>query len=311
MSTYLVGVGVSVLDTAESFVPGAAVLERLKESLRRYAQYHSLKSKSLYQLEHSLELYELHLGRAAEVGDLRSDGVNDWLCSLEKNYSRRTVSGHRANMLTIWRDCADRDVADTPRRVRKIPRPEPRPEAWSIDEVQALLASASELPGRLTNGVSRALYFETFLKVAWSTGLRRSDLMSLKRSEIRRNCIYIRQSKTGHVETWELPADLSAILLSMPGDKPLHWPQATSRYDFWFRRLKKAAGITHGKHAQGMRVSAATDLKKNGATPEQIQMFLGHKDITSQRSYVDKSLARTKKPKPSSLDMPTDPEPPA
>jgi CheY-like chemotaxis protein len=96
----------------------------------------------LYQLRRSAALYGQHLNRQASTEDLEDEPVSAWLRDLERTHAQRTAAGHRGNLLVIWRFAARRKLCHPPGEVRRVPRPQPMPEAWTVAEVEALVAAA-------------------------------------------------------------------------------------------------------------------------------------------------------------------------
>lgn len=255
-----------------------------------YSLVKSLCDSASYQLSNSLSRFSLHLGKDAEICDLKPDKVNAWLVALEATHSQRSIAGHRGNLLALWRWLAELGDCEAPRQIRKVRKPEPMPVAWTLDELRQLLAVAEQAPGEMPDGTPFAVYWPATIQVAYSTGLRRSDLWILRHEQIRQNgSIFLRQHKTGQTHQPQLSAKALCLIRQIKHDPPLAWQGSNVRqwYDRW-ARLVKAAGIRPGA-LQQIRRTGATHLAIDH--PERVQRYLGHRSVTMQRHYVDLTIA--------------------
>lgn len=94
---------------------------------------------------------------------------NQWLQQISERAKPPTVLGYRAALLAIWRYAADLDYCKEPvcRRVRR-PRKQARVvEAWTTGEISRLYQAC------------HSDHFRLYVCVAYDTGLRRSDCLSL------------------------------------------------------------------------------------------------------------------------------------
>jgi len=263
---------------------------QLLKQLEIYAITHGIASSTHYSYSRAVELFGQWLGRPATVLDLDQLQVSRWLESVQRTHAPRTVATHRVNLLTLWRDCADRGLCPQPGRVRPIRKPDPLPIAWTMQELQALAIAVAKLEGNLTEGIPAATYFSALLFAAYETGLRRSDLWRLERSQIRQDGgIVMLQKKTGRRHWPRIQPQTVAMIAQLPGARPLSWPfrSASNFYKRW-KRITKAAGVRHGA-LQQIRRSGATHLAVDHR--DQVQRYLGHQSPDMQRHYVDESIA--------------------
>ena len=265
-------------------------MHTLADLFADYQLARRMRQGSIYQIGRTIALFEQFLGRDGKSGDLNAESVNRWLEQLERRYSQRTVAGHRVNLLSIWRDAADRGICHGPARVRKVPRPAPMPVAWTLDELSRLMRVAESFQGTLPSGASKALYFSTLLAAAYDTGLRRSDLWSLRRDQILPNgTIAIVQRKTATPHFPSLRPETLAKLQRLPGDTPLKWHGDERRfYDEW-RSMLVIADVREGA-LQRVRRTGATAVMLATRNPEHVRLYLGHSTHQMQRHYVDQSL---------------------
>lgn len=259
-----------------------------------YALYRRLAAATAYQHSRAVRLFEAWLGRPATVGDLTDETVSRWLASLEVTHAQRTVAGHRTNVLTLWRDAAARGLCVPPNRVRRVPRPDPCPVAWTLDELRAVLCVCRQLTGVLVNNAPRADYFATLVNAAYDTGLRRSDLFLLRRDAIRADgSLTLRQHKTGRTHCVQLRTPTLDGLAHLPGPRPLSWPYHSPSffYKVW-KRIIRVAGVRHGA-LQQIRRTGASHLAIDH--PERVSRYLGHRTPGMQRHYVDLAIAEPRR----------------
>jgi site-specific recombinase XerD len=178
-------------------------------------------------------------------------------------------------------------------------RPKTHPEVLSRQEVKRLL----EAPG---NPKHRAL-----LMTAYSAGLRASELVRLKISDIEsdRMTIRVEQGKGRKDRRTILSAHLLENLRSywrverpplwlFPGSDPMQ-PLTRGSAHRIFHAAKDAAGITRGKGIHTLRHCFATHMLEDGVDSTIIQAMLGHAYLSTTAKYLHVScrhLATAKSP---------------
>jgi integrase len=261
----------------------------LESALAEYLLQHRLQPCSAYQLGHTVALFAAWLQRQATVADLEDGIVSQWLCGLEADHCQRTVAGHRGNLLCLWRIAADQGVVDPPYRVRRVPRPPPHPVAWTLEELRQLLETCSRQSGTFRDGRARSLYLTTLIRVAYETGLRRSDLWRIEKSQIRPDgTLVLRQHKTAWPHAPRVRLETLTGLAELTGDRPLRCPFGSTGawYRYWQRLVAEAK----------IRPGCLQQLRRTGAShlaidhPEAVQRYLGHRSESMQRHYVDWSI---------------------
>lgn len=241
---------------------------------------------------------DLFAGRPLDVTEVTSVLVNAFLAALqaEGRYYEKTVKGYRDAIMAVWRAAWESGLTPhRPERVKSIKVRRKLPQAWSIEEVRALVAASRDLRGRVCGlkGVSRAIWFESYVQLLWCTGLRAGDLIRLEWDTVSPGGIVgVVQSKTRH----QLICQLSPRALALAQDirirteSPLvlPWPGARCILDRWFRRLVKAAGIREGG-TRRIRRAAASYVEKT--QPGMAGRFLGHLTAgLASRHYLDPSI---------------------
>ena len=176
------------------------------------------------------------------------------------------------------------------------------PKALSLEEVRGLLDVDKKNP--------LALRDSAMIEFLYSSGLRVSELISLKVSDINFEAGFIRVLGKGSKER-VVPAHPGALervkqYIEELRPKMLKKKQSDylfittrgrpmSRQRFW-QTLKahgSLAGVELSPHV--LRHSFATHMLEGGADLRSLQMMLGHSDISSTQVYTKVSMDRTKK----------------
>lgn len=187
---------------------------------------------------------------------------------------------------------------DMPRIGRSLP------QSLTEGEVEALLAAPD---------VSDPLGHRdrTMLEVLYATGLRVSELINLKQSEINLNQGVLRIVGKGdrerliplgdEAQTWIrdfIAGPRSEILLERQTDYlfPTRRGDRMTRQAFWhiIKRYSKQAEISSKMSPHTLRHAFATHLLNNGADLRVVQMLLGHSDLSTTQIYTHVARARMK-----------------
>lgn len=249
------------------------------------------------QFRFTISRFEQWCGRAVYIDELTEQLVNDYISGTKELLSGSTRLSRRNMLLRLWRHALtnpaleqkppplNRDLVGRVKRNRTAPR------GWPIADVQKLLQTAEDLRGLYQRKISKRLYWRAYVTAAWSSGLRRCDLMRLHRSDIPANGrIVVVQAKTGRHVVGEFNRQaLSAIAeLCAQHKMELLFP-LWCRLSTWRKiaqRLVKRAGIGlsigHLRHSAG---TAVEDL-----FPGRGPQFLGNTPEVFYRHYFDRGL---------------------
>lgn len=270
----------------------------LRDWCARYSLRRGLCAKAAYFLGRTVEIFDEWLGRSSAVPDLEEDIVSQWIAWLEGRYAPRTRSGLRSNLICLWRFIAEEKRCNWPGRVRRAPKPEPQPVAWTLDELRKLRLAALAATGNIANsGAPRSLYLATLLDAAYESGLRRGDLWRLTQSHfLPSGIITLRQHKTGSPHEPQIQLDTLRRIRTLPGECPLRWPgDEKCFYECWRIWMIRPSGVRPGV-LQQIRRTGATQLES--IRPQDTQRYLGHKTPDMKRHYIDRSQAYGPAPQP-------------
>jgi len=247
---------------------------RLLDLLPQYALERAISDGATYQINRTIRLF----GADATVQDLDCQRVSQWLASLESCYAKRTVAGHRSNLLAVWRWAGEKHLCAPPNGIRKCPKPRPRPVAWTADEFRRLVAACERMPD--------PIYWRCLIRVAYDTGLRRSDLWRLQKTDVRADgTVWLSQHKTDWPHVARMSTATLADFQKLAGDAPLR-PRDPRRFYDSFMWLCRLADVRPGA-LQMCRRTGATQIEI--ARPGSASRFLGHRTGTMWLHYVDRS----------------------
>jgi integrase len=263
---------------------------------RDYLGEHPLGSRTNDKYRSHLRRFNEFLGRDAMLSDLTAQLLNAHFVKRLETKSPRTVRDERMTLLALWKSAFDWGrVDELPRRVRKIKALPLTPDAFTPAEL-ARLVSATDEPDfdNRCRGVHVGKLLKALLLASYDTGLRRSDLLSLKRENLRDDgIIVLTMAKTSHVHTCRVrPETIAAFdAAAVKGDdRLLPWNVGVGHLHRRWRLLLIAADIpVHRRNGlQKLRRTSATALER--AAPGSASHHLGHRSANMARAhYLDPS----------------------
>jgi len=179
--------------------------------------------------------------------------------------------------------------SDPAAEVRRPRNRDPQPRGLDADELRRLLDAIPTSP----SGIRDRAIVLTFVL----TGLRRSEVMGLRRGDITRNgtVYYTVRAKGGTMRHRELPLPaFDAILAALDAaGRPLETLETDERVfsvsssGFYanLRRYSLAADL-EGVTPHVLRHSAAKLRRDNGASIEEVAALLGHKSLYTTARYL-------------------------
>lgn len=215
-----------------------------------------------------------------------------WMIWMEnKGLSMRSIARHRVAMRQFFKYLTEEGIIETnPSLLIDGPKVgRPLPSVISEKQVDDLLA-APDRESRL------GLRDAAMLEVLYATGLRVSELVSIKREHWHDGYVIV-MGKGGKERLIpygdEADALVKRYLLSrLHQDSPYLFisthGKPMTRQNFWGRVKKyaKVAGIQKNISPHTLRHAFATHLLMHGADLRAVQMMLGHTDITTTEIYT-------------------------
>ena len=273
---------------------GIAQIEKFKQWLRskRYSE------STLTTYSEALKSFLLFY-REKPVVEITNDDVilynNEYILknNLSASYQNQIVNAIKLYFKTVRESKIDIGKIHRPKRAKVLPN------VLSKEEVKAILDSHSNIKHK------------TMLSLIYSCGLRRSELLNLKPTDIdsKRNIVIIRQSKGKKDRIAPLSSKILAMLRDYyKGYKPKEWlfegRVESTPYDerSLANVLKQAlakASIKKPVSLHWLRHSFATHLLESGTDLRYIQELLGHSSSKTTEIYTHvstKSIQQIKSP---------------
>lgn len=262
----------------------------------------SLSQNTIDSYKFDLEKFSefLTASRISSFEMVNDISIEKYLAVLKKDYRSSTI----ARMLSAIRQFYDLmidskryninvnplELFDSPKLNRKLP------VILTFDEVEKILSQPN------VNTVL-GLRDKTILEIMYACGLRVSEVLTVKTSNILFNDELVRVTGKGSKERI-VPAAASSLewvkiyisnsrsVLAKPYSEDylfLNWRgRKLSRMAVWniFKQYSKLAKIDKNIHPHILRHSFATHLLEGGADLRSIQEMLGHADISTTQIYT-------------------------
>ncbi len=243
------------------------------------------------------------VGRQSSLLTVDRDIVNAWLDRLKQDGLSASSSARRLSAIRQFHKflCADGMRGDDPTRIVASPKSRRAlPKVLSISEVDRLLSTAEAEANAPASPQKQAaaLRLYVLLELLYATGLRVSELVSLRRSAVMRDASFLTVVGKGNKERVVPVNDrardaIKAYLKTLePG---LFLFPATGSEGYLSRQvfardlkaLAARAGISSARVAPHvLRHAFASHLLAGGADLRVVQMLLGHADISTTQIYT-------------------------
>lgn len=285
--------------------------QTLRDYLPAYALTRPLADQTLRQYGMAVGIFERWAGHPVRLDELDSQLVSRWLADYSQRVAPQTARSKRRQILALWRAAVDDGYADPValmRRVRPVRCPRVPPVAWTLDEIDRLVAACAGIPRWHRCGLRRSEWWALAIRVAYDSGLRWEDQMFRLTTDHISPDGYIAwsQHKTGRVVVSRLTERtmeaLAASLTRCPRKLVTPWIGSHETFSQQVRTLARRAGIRSGTWKW---------IRRAGATECEIQepggagRHLGHAPGSNLAyvSYVDPAIvaAHRAAPRPRAL----------
>ena len=170
----------------------------------------------------------------------------------------------------------------------KLKKEKHLPRYHTQDEFNRLIQAIADRQDNWAKNKERDILI---VKTLAFTGLRRSELLSLRCEDIKGNFVFVSRGKGGRDRVIPLIASLRAELSAYidrnhlaPGDRC--FPIGPNRLARMIREAAAKAGLKHIT-PHGLRHYFATMLVARGAQLRAVQELMGHEDISTTAIYLD------------------------
>lgn len=238
----------------------------------------------------------------AGVKSVTATNLNSYVLYLERNkFAASTISRSIASMRAFFQYfCQKGDIPGNPADILKAPKIEKKmPGILTVEEVDLLLSQPKE-------NTAKGIRDKAMLELLYATGIRVSELISLKVENINLKLGYI--TCEGSEKERVIPFGNAArkaleVYLSEARETLLHNSESDfifvncsgksmSRQGFWkvLKSYAASAGIEADITPHTLRHSFAAHLVQNGADLKSVQEMLGHSDISTTQIYLNMNV---------------------
>jgi integrase len=248
-----------------------------------------------------LNVFADWLRRPATTDDLTNDLVAAFLSYYSVGRSPFSVDTARSRLMALWRYARLRGTSPETPDLLPGRLPELNPEAWTLGELERLLAAARNWhPGRVERTAyptRPSLWWLALILVAYDTGFRRAALLALAWADLSRCSLTARagNSKTWRDETRNIAPDtLTALAEIQDPERTTIFAFAATDATYYrhFDTLLRLAGLPSGPKdkTQKLRRTSATAVAV-AFSPTAAQHHLGHDSLaTTERYYLDRTM---------------------
>ena len=186
----------------------------------------------------------LYIGPPATIDQLEPRTFNQWLGVLQQSTMRaNTIEGYRRSVLCVWRDAYESELTEVaPLRIKRLKKQRIVVEAFTHEEIRALMAATDKLTGYLPNGIKRKDVVLLSILLAYCSGLRRGYIFRLTRSQVRSDgAATVIQRKTGYPVKIRLSPEAMKLMAKIKpdngDDRVCPWPYTGNRLATTFKQL--------------------------------------------------------------------------
>lgn len=263
--------------------------------------------------KNTIRLYRCLLNRLREFNhgidpgtEFFSDrNVAKFLCWRSTKVKVHTQEKERNQLCALWRYCFIHKIDSVILLpdLKPLTLPERTPNAWTIDEIKVILATAGNLNPRYagtTYGIPLETFFPLLIELLWVTAERVGAIIATDRCDLRSDSLIVRAEnrKGGQKERhYRLPVDLADRLHDLPMNQKLFpWERNRLQLWTWMKRIIQRSGVGHRDRCsfhQIRRSSASHYVAAGGSATE----LLGHSDPKiAVKHYIDPRIAYAERP---------------
>ena len=253
-------------------------------------------AESLWRTVRKAQAYGL-----VDTCQLNPDKVNRFLGSL--TLSPTTRHNIRRELMTLWRHAYETGETEVfPARVKKISARIKPPQAWSPQDLSDLVRKAENDQAWVSNRVRlrRCDVLPAWIALGYESGLRLTDMLALRTSDVRNGCVTVQANKTGKAAIKRLSQGtvnkVAALAKFSPDGTLFSWAMPRRRAIVMWRAFLDANG--YAGSSKWLRRSGATQLER--LHPGMATRWLDHSNpALAKKHYIDATL----------LDLPPAPPP--
>ena len=280
---------------------------KLRDFFERHYRLRKLHGKS----EKTLRIYhvcfnnlERFLTRIALVSDLNHDCVQGHMQRLlDLGRAKATANRERVCLVALWRYAAQLKLVDSWPDVAKEKEPTRIPQAWLREEIDALLAAATRMPGvMLRTKIPTWLWWRTMIRLILDTGERIGAVRECRWQWLSVDSILIPAEfrKGGKADKWfslsRETVELLAKIKAATDDRISIFPWHYCETYLWnrYKKLVESAGLPTGRLCgyHRLRKTVASVANAHGIDA---QKLLDHSSSRITDRYLDPRFQRDTK----------------
>ena len=283
----------------------------MEEAIQKFIKYlHKTKKASVNtELSYHRDLEKLSDFLTGDLGidswgAVTSTDLNSYMLYMEEqNYAASSISRSVASARAFFHYLEKKHLIDeNPSDDLKAPRVEKKmPDTLTVREVDRLLAQPNPVTGK-------GMRDRAMMELLYATGIRVSELINLKVSDINMSMNYIictdrtkeRVVPFGNAARTALSTYISEARSTFPEAEKSDIlftnvsGRKMSRQGFWklLKGYARSAGIEREITPHTLRHSFATHMIENGADLKSVQEMMGHSDISTTQIYLNMSIGK-------------------
>lgn len=254
-----------------------------------------LKPESRRQLAMSIDAF-LEFAGDVTLNDLSHEILNHWIETNPRGWAARTIRRRVADVITVWGYAyaiqATENAPNT-RRVRRIRIARRLPDAWTLNQLDAMCKAAESETRYLPNGVRICDLLKATIYVGFYSALRAADLQQIRRGELSPHGVFVPQAKK-HGD--EVLVTIPQWVIEFIDDQyPVEiervwaWPYRREYfYRVWNENVAKA-GLQPGKRSGLQKLRRTSVTYGEAAKSGYGALLAGHKpgSPVTYHSYAD------------------------
>lgn len=289
-----------------SVPPGRGMIGQSPSLVNFFARFSALRvdlsAHYLGQFSTAVGLLDRWRGSPVTLTDLTQELLTGFLGYLQNRGSApATVNTRRKSLLLLWQAASVQGLVDPPPVIPKLTEPGRLPVAWTVTELERLIACARALTGDV-GSIPRRYWWPSLLLGIWSTSARVSSLLATKTEDCNlgeRYLILRAENTKSRRDSLKHLTDQATASIAAHYDaaRPLVWPWPYNRRYLWHffrRRIVEPAGL----QASSRGMSLFHKIRRSGISylaavdPELARQQADHRDLrTTQRHYIDPTIA--------------------
>lgn len=226
-----------------------------------------------------------------EIRQLAPDMVNSFLASL--TLSSVTIGNIRRELLTLWRYAYEERLTEAqPTRIRRVKAKSPPPVCWTREELHRLweASKADQTPISSRVQLRRCDVLPAWIAIAYDSGMRFGDVLSLQSTQIVRGFVVTIAAKTGKQLVRQLSPvavyEATRLVQMSPDGSLFSWCMPRRRALLLWRSFLDQHGFRGSSKWLRRAAATAVEMRERGAATAFLQHSSPHLAI---RHYLDQT----------------------